>query len=111
MQRQIWASLTREERKLCSATFQIGVTVAADGFDGSKVWAADVNGDGDMDLIVESGETVCHSGCDGTQHLSVYLARSGGAFGNQQIFAEGSFNRSEIMAHFRIASTAPPHVE
>jgi len=64
-------------------TFQIGVTVAgADGFDGSKVWAADVNGDGDMDLIVESGETVCHSGCDGTQHLSVYLARSGGAFGN-----------------------------
>src|SRR5438874_2462085 len=73
-------------------TFQIGVTVtSADGFDGSRIWAADVNGDGNMDLIVESELDVSHiSGAFSlTQHVSVYLA---GTFGNQQIFAQGSLS-------------------
>ncbi len=77
-------------------TFQIGVTVTgADGFDGSRIWVADVNGDGNMDLIVESELDVSHSGgaFSLTQHVSVYLAGQG-TFGNQQILAQGSFGKS-----------------
>jgi hypothetical protein len=78
-------------------TFQIGVTVAgADGFDGGRVWATDVNGDGNMDLIVDSGQESCGvNGSCGTQHVGVYLAGIEG-FGNQQIFAEGFFNRNSF---------------
>jgi len=77
-------------------TFQIGVTVTgADGFDGRRIWVADVNGDGNMDLIVESELDVSHSGgaFSLTQHVSVYLAGQG-TFGNQQILAQGSFGKS-----------------
>jgi hypothetical protein len=57
---------------------------------------ADVNGDGNVDLIVASGRSSCSDfSCHISQNLSVYLAASA-ALGNQQIFAQGSSNRGEF---------------
>lgn len=78
-------------------SFQPSTTVTTiDGFAGNRVWAAAVNGDGNLDLIVESVQfTSTGFNTQTTQHLSVYLA-AGGGFGAQQIFAEGSSNRGEF---------------
>jgi len=78
-------------------TFRIGTTIiAADGMTVSKVWSADLNGDGNMDLIVESGESHCaRYSCNDTQHLSVFLS-SGGTFGHQQMFFQGGSSKDEF---------------
>jgi hypothetical protein len=74
-----------------NGTFQPGITVATpNGFDGSRVWIADINGDGLIDLIVQSGYSSCNAdGCSDEQHLSGFLAQ-GTQFGPEQIIALGS---------------------
>lgn len=74
-----------------AGNFQTGSSIAvADGFVGSSVWAADLNGDGQTDLMVESAATSCNAdGCTDEQHLSVFLAQ-GGTFGPEQMIAVGS---------------------
>ena len=74
-----------------AGNFQTGSSIAlTDGFGGIRIWAADFNGDGKIDLIIESGAGSCNAdGCSDEQHLGVFLAQ-GGNFGPEQIIAVGS---------------------
>jgi FG-GAP-like repeat len=75
---------------------QGGQAVLAGGFGAQKAWTADLNGDGKLDLIVDSwvsGEGTCGGGIScfqGTQHVSVFLGNGDGTFAGEQIFATGS---------------------
>lgn len=78
-----------------AGNFQPGSFIALpDGFDGISVWAADLNGDNNTDLIVESGAGSCNAdGCSDEIHISAFLAQ-GVNFGPEHIFAVGSDSKS-----------------
>jgi uncharacterized repeat protein (TIGR01451 family) len=60
----------------------------------SNFWAADVNGDGNVDLLVDSrltscGGTIIHF-CSTTQKMGVLLGAGNGTFATEQVFASTS---------------------
>ena len=61
----------------------------------SNFLAADVNGDGNVDLIVDSRLTSCSGTefhfCSTTQKLGVFLSAGNGSFASEQVFASASF--------------------
>jgi uncharacterized repeat protein (TIGR01451 family) len=62
----------------------------------SNFWVADVNGDGDLDLIVDSRLTSCGGTeihfCSTAQKVGVFLGAGNGSFASEQVFASvGSF--------------------
>ncbi|MGA7924524.1 MAG: VCBS repeat-containing protein [Candidatus Sulfotelmatobacter sp.] len=79
-------------------TFSSGGQAAlAAGFGAVTAWTADLNGDGNIDLIVKSTASVegtCgpfHNPCTITEeHVSVFLGSGSGKLGTEQIFATAS---------------------
>ena len=72
-------------------TFQPGSTIAlSNGFDGTGVWIADLNGNAKLDLIVGSAFSTCNAaGCTDEEHLSAFLAQAA-SFASEQMIAQGS---------------------
>jgi len=69
-------------------TFTSGLQVAPPDQFVIRIWAADVNGDGQLDLIVESSSESGPSNNDVVQHIGVFL-KNGNTFGSEQIFLTG----------------------
>lgn len=74
-----------------NGTFSVGPRAASPDEFVTRIWAADLNGDGQMDLIMDSASESGPSNNDVVEHIGVFL-NSNNTFPNEQIFlAGGSF--------------------
>lgn len=62
-----------------------------------SVWVADVNGDGIMDVIINSGRSHCAGSlCSTEQEVGVFLGNGDGTFRSEQILFTGGTGRNEF---------------
>jgi len=75
---------------------QGGQAVLTDGFTASRAWTADVNSDGNVDLIVDSRSV--HNGAEYStdQRVSVFLGSGNGNFAGEQLVTTGSEGGGEF---------------
>jgi hypothetical protein len=74
--------------------------VLPDGFAARAAWTADLSGDGNADLIVDSISSFngpCNFVCtyNSSQHVSVFLGKGDGTFNGEQIFATGIYQSAD----------------
>ena len=78
-----------------NGTFQQGSSLAlAPGFTANTIWPVDFNGDGTLDLVVESRDVSCSNGeihiCTTAERLSVFLGTGHGNFGAEDLLVAAS---------------------